>query len=156
MLYNNSMFKNFKIFPFELSLWFSWIVVTIIYLFSLDSGITAPSWSFGTFVGMFTPLGFWSSFMGIFGGISRFINPGENVALSIVSRIVLISIMFFTLSYGEKLAQHFGFDGSKPMSKLLFNLTVLLCLTFIVDMFIYGHWLSLYLLIGLKIPGGSL
>lgn len=150
------MFKNFRIFPLELSLWFSWVVVTIVYLFSLDSGITAPSWSFGTFVGMFTPLGFWSSFMGIFGGISRFINPDGHIALSVVSRIVLVSIMLFTLSYGEKLAQHLGFDSSKPMLKLLFNLVVLLCLTFIVDMFIYGKWLSVYLLIGLKIPGGSL
>lgn len=149
------MFKNFKIFPWGLSLWFSWILITIGYVISGSTDLdNVTAWSGSTILGMFTPLGLWSFLSGIFGGLWFGVTHWgiESFALSVVSRLVLVSIMFFALSYGEKLAQHLGFDASKPISKLLFNLAILFCLTFVVDMFIYGRWFSLYLLIGLKLP----
>lgn len=115
------MEQNMK-YPFYLQLWFWWISLTIFYIlgsFSLENQQININTSFLNFIGLFVPIGIWNF---IFGGY-------------------LIIPLIAVVVYGEKYLKKIP----NPIVKIISNLFVLLVLTFVVDMIIWGEWRSLML-----------
>ena len=104
---------------------FCWFILTLFYLavYFLNIQIVAGV------VGLFVPYGVWNSIM-TFGSISNY------NFFPVVTFLLFIGTLF----YADRFATYAGI--SRPGAKIMYNLLLLLALTLIIDISIWGEWMS--------------
>ena len=122
-----------KLFPYQwyTSFWFSWLVVTAIYLLlSFAGGLGVYQ---GTFLGYVT---------GLFGlvtpiGVFSFMASLEGWRM-VAFLIVAVSVLGVDAAVAR-----FASGPFSPFLKIMFNIAILFVLTFLVDLVLYQAWPSL-------------
>ena len=113
--------------PIYYRFWFSWVVLTLLYLGLGDIPI------FAFLVGLFVPFGFFNTML----------------SLSIKG-VLTFPLLILSLYYADSVAR--TLQITNPFKKLVFNLVWLLILTLVVDLILSYGWQSLYLFLN----GGKL
>jgi phosphoglycerol transferase MdoB-like AlkP superfamily enzyme len=113
-------------YPIYAQFWFSWLVFTAVYVIWLLLGSSGLPIKVGMLIGMFVPFGFWNAIQLIGSNPSAYIGP-----------ILLILLLLFT----DKLSFKLGIES--VWLKIVLNLVILFLLTALVDVLIWGHWISL-------------
>lgn len=117
--------------PFWSKFWVNWLVVTLSYLgiFLMTEALKERGnygVIFGSFLGLFVPIGFFTAAFEIVGNLTF--------------RAVFALIIFvLTLIYTDKILYKFNFS---PALKIFLNFIILLLLTLIIDVIIWGRWES--------------
>lgn len=115
--------------PWYLSGFTWWIVLTAVYVFFnslvVNKGVDGPI--LRTITGV----------MGLFVPVGAFTLIGIGFGKLVILPFVLHT-MYMMYKIGRDYIAH-------PAAKIVFYLTVLLCLTVVVDLFVWGCWQSLYL-----------
>ncbi len=109
-----------------------WVIFTIIYLLNLND-YTQIAHTPVAYLGLFVPVAVSGLLLFSFGG-----------GLAII--ILLAAILKGEKIWG-KIQEKFALKHP-VLPKILFNLTILFLLTFIMDMLLVGRWESYYILIG--------
>jgi hypothetical protein len=124
-----------KLFPYPWyeSFWFSWLAFTAIYLSLVFAGGLADPQQ-GSILGYIT------GFFGLFSPIGVF-----SFLFSVVTKGMPLCIVAVFLLGVDAFAARFAFG---PKKKIFFNVGVLMFLTLLVDLAIYGSWLSLAIFLG--------
>lgn len=130
---------------FFLSLWFFWFFITLIYLLTFfTGGWVRGNWNYGinNILGFFTPMGFGN----LVGSIAQHYNPHTTIESFLLTAnhnykwIITFPLLFLTLFIGDKIGKKFI---PSPIVRVIYNLTILVFLTMVLDWFIWGHWFSL-------------
>ena len=118
--------------PIWSRLWLIWMSSTALYLalyfYAIETKDFVISHLAGV-IGLFVPFGFWNTAMALD-------NSEENYFFRISTLLVTLLVIFF----GDKLLSKF--TALNPLSKIIVNLIVLGALTYLVDMILWGEWLS--------------
>ncbi len=120
-------------YPWRLSLWFWWLITTLVYiglqfsgLLKSEGGGASPlSYAHG-FLGLFVPFGVWNGIA----VLQTFFGWG-------LLAVALFIVMVFG---GDTLISRYGVTSGT--TKVFYNLLVLLILTLLVDVIFYGGWQS--------------
>ncbi|MEK7187332.1 MAG: hypothetical protein AAB691_00610 [Patescibacteria group bacterium] len=129
--------KNIRLshYPFYLDLWFTWLIATAMYgaLPFFGAGFVA------LIAGRFAPLG-WLFFM-------AFAASFPNVAVQAIGALILFLVF---ICGGDLVAEKLGIQSSAK--KIMYNLILLLVLTFLVDIVLFGPVVALSFLFTGALP----
>jgi hypothetical protein len=131
--------------PLRFSIWFTLIKVTLLYLAAFAIAfVSGPRPGVNTplpvrlllgVTGMFVPFGVWNTIY----GLSAFMNPFKGFPLAILA----IPAAVFLLITADRRAPR----SASTLVNYGYNLLFLFVITAVVDMLLYGHWLSRYILL---------
>jgi hypothetical protein len=123
-------------YPFYLSFWFWWLVLTVVYIFVMN--VTNYEFSrTSALLGMFVPVGQYGAL-----GLATL------ATATILAPIVPVLVMLATIIFSDYFLYKWGVQS--PLVKMLLILVLLFLLTLAVDVFTYHECISLSIL---KDPG---
>lgn len=125
--------------PFYTKLWFWWVLLTAIYLGLFFSGSlgsdTSTSLGYITgFIGLFVPIGLFTS-AGIYSEIFERTNPSIWTAIAVI-------VFFASFYFDSVISKYFH----NRFIKILTCLFILLLVTLIINLAIFGTWASMRIL----------
>lgn len=123
-------------YPWYARFWVWWVGLTLLYLFFQSSAATLPA---AGAVGLFVPYGFMNTWALV-------------SAIAVINLLPMLTAVLFVAAvvYSDKVAKSLGIQNT--ISKIFFNLGILLVVTLIIDLSLWGSWESFHVLLN----GGNL